>query len=106
MNKKDLHGDYVVKYDNDKQEWYAMPLEVASLLADVFAAGEKKYETFNCLKEYPEFDRKLWNATMRHLQECQMNPLATDEETGCYHAAQATWNALMRLYHARRTVSS
>lgn len=92
----------VIKHDEDKQSWYATPLEVLELLADVFAAGEKKYETFNCLKEFQDHERRLWDATMRHLKECQIDPLAKDEETNCYHAAQASWNILMRLYHSKR----
>lgn len=89
-----------LKYDSGKQEWYAMPLEVVKLLADVFAAGEKKYETFNCLKPFKDSDRRFYNATLRHLSECQIDPLAKDAETGCYHGAQAAWNILMRTYHA------
>ena len=89
-----------IKYDIGKQQWYATPLDVLSLLADVFSAGEKKYETFNCLQPFDDSNRRFWDATMRHLNACQINPLAVDEETGCYHAAQAAWNSLMRLYHA------
>lgn len=89
-----------LKYDSEKQEWYAMPLEVVKLLADVFAAGEKKYKTFNCLKSFEDSDRRFYNATLRHISECQIDPLAKDTETGCYHGAQAAWNILMRTYHA------
>jgi hypothetical protein len=39
---------------------------------------------------------------MRHLEACQLNPLAKDKETGCYHAAQAAFSILMRLYHYRK----
>jgi hypothetical protein len=40
---------------------------------------------------------------MRHAVESQFDPLADDDETGCFHEAHAAWNHLMRLYHARRT---
>lgn len=43
MIKKKVVG---MKYDDGKQKWYAMPLEVLEPLADVFAAGEKKFLTY------------------------------------------------------------
>lgn len=96
----DLKDDTGLKFDQGKQPWFATPLEVIQLLADVFAAGEKKYGIFNCLKPFENGDRRFWDATMRHLTECQRDPLAIDEETGCWHGAQAAWNILMRTYHA------
>lgn len=91
-----------IKYDSNKQQYYAMPLKVMKGLAQVFAAGERKYETFNCLKPFHDGDRRLWDATMRHLSECQILPLALDEETGCRHGYQAAWNIIMRTYHAEQ----
>ena len=91
-----------IKFDQDKKQWFAMPLEVAELLADVFAAGEKKYATFNCLKPFDDGDRRFYDATMRHLKECQIDPLARDPETGCYHGSQVAWNMLLRTYHAEK----
>ena len=95
-----------VKFDTGKKQWYATPLEVVELLADVFSAGEKKYATYNCLNPFDESDRRFWDATMRHLTQCQFDPLAVDEETGCYHGAQAAWNALMRVYHAKKNIDN
>lgn len=88
-----------LKYDKGKQHWYAMPLSVLKPLASVFAAGEKKYATFNCLKPFENSDRRFWDATMRHLEEFQMDPHAIDPETGCYHGAEAAFNILMRIHH-------
>jgi len=48
-----------IKYDKDKQGWYPMPLVILKPLADVFLAGEKKYETFNCLKPFEDSDRRF-----------------------------------------------
>lgn len=90
-----------LKDDAGKQPYYAMPLVVLRPLADVFAAGERKYEIFNCLSPFCEPDRRFWDATMRHLEACQIDPRAKDEETGCYHAAQAAFNILMRLHHCK-----
>jgi hypothetical protein len=91
-----------LKLDNGKQEWYAMPLEVLELLADVFNAGEKKYETFNCLKPFENSDRRFYNASMRHLKDSQIDPLSIDEETGCYNGMQVAWNMILRTYHAKK----
>lgn len=96
----DLKDDTGKKFDEGKQPWYAMPLTIIRLLADVFAAGEKKYEVFNCLKPFENGDRRLYDAAMRHTVECQIDPLAIDPETGCYHGVEASWNHLMRVYNA------
>ena len=90
-----------LKTDAGKQPWYAMPLTILEPLADVFAAGERKYETFNCMKPFRDPDRRFWDAAMRHLAACQLDPLARDEETGCYHAAQVAFSILMRLHHCQ-----
>jgi len=79
-----------------------MPLEILEPLADVFRAGEKKYETFNCLKPFDDPARRFYDAMMRHMEAQQIDPLAKDPDTGCYHAAQIAFNALMRLYHCRK----
>jgi hypothetical protein len=89
-----------LKHDQGKQEWYAMPLVLLELLADVFTAGEKKYDTFNCLEPFENSDRRFFNSLMRHQQACQIDPLAIDEETGCYHQAQVAFSALLRLRNA------
>lgn len=91
-----------LKYDEGRQPWYAMPLEVLKPLADVFAAGEKKYKIFNCLKPFEDSDRRFYDAQMRHTEACQLDPLAIDEETGVYHGAQAAWNALLRIHNAKK----
>jgi hypothetical protein len=90
------------KFDQGKQQWYAMPLVHLHPLADAFTAGETKYSLFSNLYPFEESNRRFWNATMRHLEECQVNPLAIDPDTGCYHAAAACFSILMRLSNARR----
>jgi len=90
-----------LKHDEGKQPWFALPLTILKPLADVFNAGEKKYETFNCLQPFTEPHRRFWNATMRHLEACQLDPLSKDEETDCYHAAQVAFNILMLLHHCK-----
>lgn len=89
------------KDDTGKQQWHAMPLVIIEPLADAFNAGVKKYEKFSCLKPFDNADERFFNAAMRHLEACQLDPLAKDEETGCYHAAQVAFSILMRLYNAK-----
>ena len=90
------------KIDDGKQGWYPMPLVLLKPLADTFVAGEKKYSIFNCLQPFDEPKRRFWDAAMRHLEACQIDPLAKDKETGCYHAAQVAFSILMRLYHCQK----
>ena len=91
-----------LKFDNEKQEWFAMSLEILEPLADVFNAGEKIYDTFNCLLPFDDSSRRFYNATIRHLRASQIDPLARDEETGCYNLAQVAFNSLLRLHNCLR----
>lgn len=89
-----------LKHDTGKQKYHAMPLIILGPLADTFKAGTKKYAKFNCLEPFTDSDSRFWDGAMRHMQKCQLDPLAIDEETGCYHAAQVAFNTLLRLYNA------
>jgi len=89
------------KYDEGKQKWHAMPLCVLKPLADVFEAGVKKYSKFNCLEQFEDADERFYDGMMRHIEACQLNPLAYNNEDKCYHAPQAAFNILMRFYHAK-----
>lgn len=92
-----------IKHDSvGKLDWSCIPLEILEPLVEVFQAGAVKYEFMNCLKPFENGDRRFFAAGMRHKVASQLDPLAKDEETGCYHAAQDAWNSLMRLYHARK----
>ena len=94
------------KRDEGKQEYYAMPLVLLKPLADVFHAGELEYKLFNCLNPFKDSDRRFWNATMRHLEACQIDPLAVDQEIKdkygleVYHSAQVAFNMLLRIRSA------
>lgn len=96
----ELHDDTGQKSDLGKVDWSVIPLEVLEPLALVFMAGEKKYGFMNCMKEFENGDRRFFAAAMRHKVDCQRDPLARDEETGCYHGYQDAWNMIMRTYHA------
>jgi hypothetical protein len=94
-----------LKFDEGKLDWFALPLEVLEPLAELMLAGERKgYPTFNCLEPFQDADRRFWSANMRHAAKCQKDPLAIDEETGCYHEAARAFCSLMRLYHARKPI--
>ena len=101
-----------LKYDTGKQPWYGMPLEVLVPLADVFSAGEKKYTTFNNLLPFSDSSRRFYDGMMRHVQASQIDPLAIDQElkdkygVEVHHLAQVAFNALMRLYHAKKESSA
>ena len=90
-----------MKKDEGKQKWHALPLVILEPLADVMEAGAKKYAKFNCLQPFDDPDERFYDGMMRHVEICQLDPLAIDEETGCYHAAQIAFNTLMRLYHCK-----
>jgi hypothetical protein len=90
------------KWDSGKLSWHAMPLVLLKPLAEVFNAGMEKYEKFNCLQPFNDPDCRFYDAAMRHMEACQLDPLAKDEETQCYHAAQVAFNVLMRLYHCKK----
>lgn len=102
MPENNIKSRVGLKQDTGKQGWYPLPLTILKPLADVFIAGEKKYEIFNCLQPFDDSNRRFWDAAMRHLEACQLDPLAIDEETGCYHAAQVAFNTLLRLHNALR----
>lgn len=88
---------------NDEQEgkqvWIDLPLALLGPLADAFRAGTKKYWRFSCLEHFDDPNERFYDAQLRHVDACQIDPLAIDPETGCYHQAQVAFNALMRLHH-------
>ena len=97
-----MGNDKGLKYDQGKQGWYPLPLVLLKPLADVCVAGEFKYETFNSLKPFDDYSRRLYDSQMRHVEASQVDPLAIDLETGCYHQAQVAFSALVRLHNALR----
>ena len=89
------------KWDEGKQSWFSMPLIILKPLSDVFEAGiAKGYGRFNCLLPFTDSNRRFYDGQMRHTEACQLDPLAIDEETGCYHSAQIAFNSLLRLHNA------
>jgi len=98
-NREENEG---LKFDKGKQEWFAMPLELLEPLADAFKHGEGEYGLFNCLKPFDDPNRRFYDAQFRHTVASQLDPLAIDAKSGCYHLAQSAFNSLMRLYHCKK----
>lgn len=99
------------KFDDGKQQWFLLPLEILEPLADVMLIGERKgYGNFSCLDEFDNPSRRFFDGLMRHTAASQRDPLAINKEYDqngeyigeCYHLAGVAFNALMRLYHARK----
>ena len=99
------------KFDEGKQDWYLLPLELIQPLAEVMIVGEKKgYGNFSCLGNFDNADRRFFNSSMRHKAASQRDPLAINKEYDkdgnyvgeCYHLACDAFGALMRLYHAKK----
>ena len=99
------------KFDEGKQSWYLLPLEIIEPLAEVMNVGEKKgYGNFSCLDTFTDPNRRFYDGQMRHTVASQRDPLAVNKEYDkegryvgeCYHLACVAFNALMRLYHARK----
>jgi hypothetical protein len=70
-------------------------------LLEVFNAGVKHYGLHNCLNPFENPSERFYNAQLRHVADCQLDPMAIDPQDGCYHEAKVAFNALMRLYHCR-----
>jgi len=92
------HG---IHFGANKQRWHSLPLKMLIPLADAYCIGGAKYPPFNCLLPFPNGDTELWDKMMRHLEQCQINPLAKDPEDNCYHLAKAAWACLTRLHNAQ-----
>jgi len=91
------------KHDSGKQKWHALPLVILEPLAEVMDAGAKKYQKFNCLEPFDNWDERFYNSTMRHIEAAQIDPLAiNNEDGGVYHLAQAAFGCLLRLHNALR----
>ena len=97
------------KFDDNKDDWFLLPLEILKPLADVMIIGEKKgYGNFSCLGHFDNSNRRFYNGQFRHTVASQLDPLAINIECDkdgneigrCYHLAGVAFNALMRLHHA------
>ena len=88
------------KDDTGKPDWHALPLRLIKPMVAVAEAGVVKYGRFNILKKFDKHEERFFSAMMRHAEECQIDPLAIDEEDGCYHLAKVAFNALAELNQA------
>ena len=88
------------KYDQGKPDYHALPLELVRHLVPVAEAGVKKYYRFSILEDFENSNERFFGAQMRHLEKCQIDPLAIDPEDGVYEQAKVAFNALKRLDQA------
>ena len=91
-----------LKHDEGKLDWHALPLELVELLVPVAVAGANKYGRHSILQTIEDAGPRHYSATMRHLSACQLDPLAIDPESGCYHAVHAAYDLLARVYQCER----
>ena len=87
-----------LKHDEGKTDWHALPLELVELLVPVAVNGANKYGRHSILQTIEDAGPRHYSATMRHLSACQLDPLAVDPESGCYHAVHAAYDLLARVY--------
>ena len=87
-----------LKHDEGKLDWHALPLELVELLVPVAVNGANKYGRHSILQTIEDAGPRHYSATMRHLSACQLDPLAIDPESGCYHAVHAAYDLLARVY--------
>ena len=90
-----------LKHDEGKLDWHALPLELVELLVPVAVNGANKYGRHSILQTIEDAGPRHYSATMRHLSACQLDPLAIDPESGCYHAVHAAYDLLARVYQCR-----
>jgi hypothetical protein len=89
------------KFDTGKLDWSHLPVDVIEPLVAVFSFGAEKYGRENWRKGFENSDNRLHASRMRHIVDCQYDPLAINEDDGgVYHEAQVAWNSLVRLHHA------
>ena len=91
-----------LKHDEGKTDWHALPLELVELLVPVAVNGANKYGRHSILQTIEDAGPRHYSATMRHLSACQLDPLAIDPESGCYHAVHAAYDLLARVYQCER----
>ena len=87
-----------LKHDEGKLDWHALPLELVELLVPVAVNGANKYGRHSILQTIEDAGPRHYSATMRHLSACQLDPLAIDPESGCYHAVHAAYDLLALVY--------
>jgi hypothetical protein len=91
-----------LKHDKGKLDWSTLDMAFIEPLVETTSHGVEEYGFMNYLKPFENSDRRFWAAMQRHLKGCQHDSLAKDEKSGCYHLASVAFNALARLYHARK----
>jgi hypothetical protein len=88
-------NSFGIKFDSEKLDWSLLPLQPVEDIIKVLMHGAKKYKVDNW-KIVDDYDRRYFNAAMRHLSAWKQNEL-NDPETGISHLAHAACNILFLL---------
>lgn len=87
-NLKSNTSSIGLKFDSEKLDWSLLPIEPVEEVIKVLMVGAKKYAPNNW-KHVDDFERRYWNAAMRHLTAYQKGE-KFDSETGLSHLAHAS----------------
>ena len=82
------------RYDKGKSRMSLVPFVAIRALGDVYAYGEKKYDSWNWAKGMKW--SRVADAMLRHYERYSMGE-ARDEESGLLHTAHMAWNAITLL---------
>ena len=91
-NQKQESG---VKYDSDKLDWSLLPIDAIEEVIKVLMFGAKKYSANNW-KHVDDFNRRYYNASLRHLTQRQQGEIL-DSDSNLSHLAHAACNVLFLL---------
>lgn len=85
-----------IKFDDNKDKWHLLPIEVLKEVVQVLMAGAKKYSPDNWKKVLPK--ERYFDACLRHLTAYQSGE-KKDPETGKSHLAHAICCLIFLLWH-------
>lgn len=91
------------KFDEGKLDWDLLPVESVEEIIKVFMFGEAKYGRSNWQGKLENFDRRQYNAVMRHMHAWKKGEKLADDSQ-LMHLAHACADIMMliweELHHA------
>ena len=85
------------KFDDGKVDLSLFPMKAMKPCCEAWQVGAVKYGRRNWEENDIEWDR-TFASILRHLTECQHDPVTKDPETGISHLAHAATQILMKLH--------
>jgi len=89
-----------LKFDDGKLDWDLLPIDALEETIKVFMFGEKKYGRFNWQGKLENFNRRQYNAIMRHLHAWKNGEPCADD-SGLSHLAHACADIMMLIWEER-----